>query len=219
MNPFNYVSIAAREGRLAGVSESTLLYYASPEFFERTKLNGPSAQADLVGITRFMLHSVALDPRDATRARDFLASGFVCLQFFGCANPIAPFHVAVGGADHLALVQAFDKNLSGSLAKAVRRVKRQRDRQWVRSLLEDKLLQNYRDSLNWPDSAAFRANAEQARATQEALGAAVWEKTRQLRECHQRRMAALTRGAAPAFDNWFALITGITFAVLTPPQG
>lgn len=214
MNPFYLVAVAAHEGRLPPEAHPT--YYASPEFYERIRFIGSTAEADQLNILLAMLKRVALDVREARRTRELLESGIACLQFFGVANPVSLLTLRVGSPELDMLKQAVEENLNGPLCRAVQRVRRQRLRAIERAYQEEILLDRLRQSLPWPTSADFKADADQAREAQSALAGVVSAKREALRERYRTRMAALARGTAPSVRSRTELVISLALEALPP---
>lgn len=214
MNSFHAVAISAKEGRLS--SQADIAYYASDAFYKRIRFQGKSGTEDQRQILLHMLGRIALDTRDARRMREYLEAGVACLQFFGVANPVSFLQLPRGSAELAELTAAVEANLTGPLAKAVQRVRRRRNAAGYRARQEDAVLARLRNTLPWPDSAAFKANREEAQSTQTALVEVLEEKCKQLRARHQTRCATLYAATAPGLRSWTDIVTDIALNVLKP---
>lgn len=215
MNPFHIVCNAAKEGRLP-VSENAH-YYASAKFRERVNFRGAEGVTDQLEILHHMLRHVALDPRHARGVQEYLAAGIVCLQFYGVSNPVPFLQLPIGSTELDRMAQAVNANLGrGPLSKAAARVARRRLNSARRSAQEDKVLGRLRNSLPWPGPTEFKANPEKARDAQRALVDILDNKRIQLRDRHQTRAAALSRGVMRGATSWTELVTKIALDALQP---
>lgn len=214
MNPFYVVGIAAKENRLPASVDAA--YYASDAFYKRIRFEGKSGTEDQRQVLLHALRRIALDTKDSALMRSALAVGVVNLYFFGVSNPVPWLELPVGSPELAELTAAVEANLTGPLAKAVNRVRRRRDCWNRRSRQEDVVIDKFRNSLPWPDSAAYKANREAALAAAEPLYEILKSKRVQLRTRHQARVAALSRATMPGLSNWNDVVMDIALGALKP---
>lgn len=185
-------------------------YYQSDAFRERTKFDGPSAEADCLALTHYLLKECALEPEHDFHD-DLLKRGTVCLQFFGLTNPIPQFDMEPGSAAHQNLLAAVDANQAGPMADAARRTLKWRSlaRAWKRDRSLDAVLTRFRSTLGHLEPI----DANTARREKEAS----------LKHVRATRLAKISQAAAPRVTSYYLFVVDMVVKALpaaapTPPR-
>lgn len=213
MNPFHDICVRAKQGSLT--RHPLASYLASDAFRERVNFKGEQGRQDSVNAMLFMLKSVALRPGLKLSAYE-VDPDYVFPEFFGVSNPIPPFSVTRGSAEHIALQEAVDANRASRMTRAAMRMTYWRNRSAKRSSHEDSVLRHYRTTLDFPTPEDYRKDREAALKRHYDTVPLINQKLQHLRNVRNSRLARLSAAAYPGCQNWLDYLLNIAQAALSP---